>query len=268
MRFRPCIDIHNGRVKQIVGASLRDDGDRAADNFVSDKPAAAYARMYRDLGLTGGHIILLNPRESAYYEETERQALEALTAYPGGMQIGGGIRPDNAERFLNAGASHVIVTSYVFRGGRVDEERLKEMTETVGREHLVLDLSCKAVREEGALTYRIATDRWQKLTDVELCPESMRYFAKYADELLIHAVDVEGQKAGIDTVLCRMLGGFEDVPVTYAGGIAGPEDIRLLWKEGAGRVDFTVGSALDIFGGNIPMEEVLSTVRSCTDAGM
>ena len=111
MEFRPCIDIHNGKVKQIVGSSLMDNGDKARENFVSARDAVFFAKLYQRDRLKGGHVILLNPASSSYYEETKRQAIEALRAYPGGLQVGGGICPENAEEFLRAGASHVIVTS-------------------------------------------------------------------------------------------------------------------------------------------------------------
>ena len=122
MEFRPCIDIHNGKVKQIVGSSLRDAGDQASENFVSGQDAPFYARMYQSRGIRGGHIILLNAKDSPYYEETKNQALAALRAYPGGLQVGGGITDANASEFLEAGASAVIVTSFVFRDGRIDYE--------------------------------------------------------------------------------------------------------------------------------------------------
>ena len=170
MRFRPCIDIHNGKVKQIVGGSLRDEGDQARENFVAGISAADYARLYRKDGLKGGHIILLNPQTSEYYEETKSQAFAALEAAPGCWQIGGGIRAENAETFLRAGATHVIVTSYVFRGGQIDYGNLDTLVRTVGREHLVLDLSCRKRGED----YFIVTDRWQKFTDVKLTGEVLK----------------------------------------------------------------------------------------------
>lgn len=252
MRFRPCIDIHNGKVKQIVGSTLSDEGNCAKDNFVSEKSGAEYAELYKEHNLPGGHIILLNPPTSEYYEATVEQALSALSAFPGGMQLGGGITPYNAERFLDAGASHVIVTSYVFKDGLVHEDRLKEITEAVGKDRLVLDLSCKCIDGE----YFICTDRWQKVTDVKLNEATLRYFASYCDEFLIHAVDVEGKRGGIDQNLCGILSDFTDIPVTYAGGIGNLSDIHLLNLYTKGKVDFTVGSALDIFGGNLKMQEI------------
>lgn len=250
MKFRPCIDIHNGKVKQIVGGSLHDDGDRARENFVSGQDAAFYAALYRDEGLSGGHVILLNSASSPYYEATREQAVKALAAYPGGLQLGGGVCPENAAEYLDAGASHVIVTSYVFRDGQLSWENLEKMEQAVGRERLVLDLSCR--KKEGG--YYIVTDRWQKFTDVPVTLETMRELGSHCDEFLIHAVDVEGKASGIEKELAEMLSGYEERPVTYAGGVGSMEDIRLLEKAGKGRLDVTVGSALDLFGGVIPFD--------------
>lgn len=252
MRFRPCIDIHNGKVKQIVGGSLKDAGDQARENFVSEQDAAFYAALYRDAGIRGGHVILLNPESSPYFEETRKQALKALKTFPGGLQIGGGVRPDNAQQYLDAGASHVIVTSYVFREGRLCWENLEKMEREAGKEHLVLDLSCR--KKDGA--YYIVTDRWQKFTDVEVTPERMRGLGSHCDEFLIHAVDVEGKASGIETELAEILAEYGEKPVTYAGGVGCMEDIRLLKVHGRGRLDVTVGSALDLFGGGIPFCEL------------
>ena len=169
MRFRPCIDIHNGKVKQIVGGSLRDEGDSASTNFSSEKGAAFYAEMYRKDHLCGGHIILLNPASSKYYEKTKEQALDALKAYPGGLQIGGGITAENALEYLAAGASHVIVTSYVFSEGAFQRENLEKLVHTVGKKRLVLDLSCRK-KDDG---YYVVTDRWQKFTRMKVTPETL-----------------------------------------------------------------------------------------------
>ncbi|MBQ9990995.1 MAG: phosphoribosylformimino-5-aminoimidazole carboxamide ribotide isomerase [Lachnospiraceae bacterium] len=253
MKFRPCIDIHNGKVKQIVGGSLKDEGDRARENFVSGQDAAFYARLYRRHGLEGGHIILLNASESPYYEATRKQAIEALKAYPGGLQIGGGVTRENAADYLNAGAAKVIVTSYVFREGEVDFDRLKALSDEVGPEKLVLDLSCRKQGDD----YYIVTDRWQKFTRVMLNRESLELFSDYADEFLIHAVDVEGQAKGIEEGVAALLGKWGRLPMTYAGGIRTREDLRLLDRLGKGRIDFTIGSALDLFGGTLPFEEVI-----------
>ncbi|MBQ1399359.1 MAG: phosphoribosylformimino-5-aminoimidazole carboxamide ribotide isomerase [Lachnospiraceae bacterium] len=251
MRFRPCIDIHNGKVKQIVGSSLRDSGDEARENYVSERPAADYARLYREKDLPGGHIILLNREGSAFFEETRAQALSALAAWPGGMQIGGGVRADNAAAYLDAGASHVIVTSYVFREGIIDRERLEELRRAVGREHIVLDLSCRKT-ERG---YVIVTDRWQKMTDTVLDGRALEDLSAYCDEFLVHAVDAEGKQEGIEEELAALLGQASPIPATYAGGIRGAEDIARIREAGGGRVDFTVGSALDLFGGSLSFDE-------------
>ncbi|MCD8119266.1 MAG: hypothetical protein LUE29_07300 [Lachnospiraceae bacterium] len=332
MKFRPCIDIHNGKVKQIVGGSLRDAGDRARDNFVSEQDAAYYAKLYRADGLAGGHVILLNHANSPYYKEDLSQARAALAAFPGGLMIGGGINDENAGTFLRMGASHVIVTSFVFRDGKLDMEALEKMVAAVGKEHLVLDLSCRkrstahpgelseseeivtkkisggnnlpengksisdcsekyektkteddlyvkdkktgqkdtvpegktgqedAIPEEKCENgeYYIVTDRWQKFTEVAVTPKLLEELSAYCDEYLIHAVDVEGRQAGIEENLARMLGAWNGIPVTYAGGIHSMEDIRKIDEYGRGRLDFTVGSALDLFGGAIPYRSLHS----------
>ncbi len=253
MKFRPCIDIHNGRVKQIVGSSLRDEENRARDNFVSDKDADYYASMYRRDQLTGGHIIMLNPKGSEYYRENCRQADLALSAFPGGMQIGGGIDDTNAARFIQAGASHVIVTSFVFRDGKIDFKNLKKLEYEVGKEHIVLDLSC---RRKGDVYY-IVTDRWQKFTDVEISRQTLSLLSQHCSEFLIHAVDVEGKSGGIDETLTQMIGSFRDIPVTYAGGVRNLEDVEKLYRAGGGYLDITIGSALDLFGGSLKYEDVI-----------
>ena len=257
MNFRPCIDIHNGKVKQIVGSSLRDEGDTAKDNFVSSRDAVFYARMYREHGLTGGHIILLNPVDSPYYEGTRRQAIEALQGAPGILQIGGGITADNAVEFLEAGATHVIVTSYVFKNGKINYSNLKKLVDAVGKDHIVLDLSCKAA-EDG---YYIVTDRWQKMTDVRLCEETLDELSQYCDEFLVHAADVEGKQNGIEEKVAEILGSWGKIPITYAGGVKDLSDIEKLKKIGKGKVDITVGSALDIFGGPLKMENIISACQ-------
>lgn len=252
MEFRPCIDIHNGKVKQIVGGSLADLNDMAQENHVSEQDAAFFAKLYQKAGLKGGHIILLNSVNSEYYEQTREQAMSALKAYPGGMQVGGGINADNAADYLEAGASHVIVTSYVFYDGKIDYKRLKKLVKAVGREHLVLDLSCKKIGED----YRIVTDRWQNVTNEKVTLELMTQLAKFCSEFLIHAVDVEGKANGIEKELAAMLGEWEGLPITYAGGVHSYEDLDLLKKLGNNRLNVTIGSALDLFGGKLEWEEV------------
>lgn len=252
MKFRPCIDIHNGKVRQIIGGSLRDEGDAASVNFDSAKDADYYADLYRRDGLLGGHVILLNPAASSYYEETLRQAKRALEAYPKGLQIGGGVTAENGADFLDMGASHVIVTSYVFRGGEIRLEQLEHLRREVGKEHLVLDLSC---RKKGG-DYYIVTDRWQTFTNVKLTVEVLRELGAYCDEFLVHGVDVEGKASGVDVSLAAILESYMGNPVTYAGGIGSMEDLQSFEKLTGGKIDFTIGSALDIFGGTLPYDKV------------
>ncbi|WP_321992772.1 phosphoribosylformimino-5-aminoimidazole carboxamide ribotide isomerase [Marispirochaeta aestuarii] len=239
MRFRPCIDLHQGKVKQIVGGTLSDDG--AQENFVSPRDAAWYADLYKRHRLSGGHVIMLGPGNT-------EEALKALKAYPGGMQVGGGIDPENAGMFLDAGAMGVIVTSWVFREGRIDFERLEAMKKRVGRERLILDLSCRL--KDG--NYWIVTDRWSRFTLTHLNAETLEQLGDSCGEFLVHAADVEGRQQGIEDPVVALLGEASPVPATYAGGIRNLEDIDLVRTLGKGRVDFTVGSALDIFGGSLP----------------
>lgn len=252
MKFRPCIDIHNGKVKQIVGGSLADSGNTAEENFVSESGGEFYARLYKERGISGGHIILLNPAGSEYYEADKTRAFAALEEYPLGLQLGGGITAENAREFLEKGASHVIVTSYVFRDGSVDRENLKKISKTAGRDSLVIDLSC---RKRGG-DYYIVTDRWQKFTDVKLDKSALNMFAEYCSEFLVHAVDVEGKARGVEKNLAEMLGDWDGIPVTYAGGIGSYSDLDVLKAAGRGKLDFTVGSALDIFGGTLDFEKI------------
>ncbi len=252
MKFRPCIDIHNGKVKQIVGGSLTDLKDQAEENFVSEQDAAFYAQLYRKEGLQGGHVILLNGKDSPYYEATRQQALQALQAYPKGLQIGGGVNPENAQEYLEAGASHVIVTSYVFKDGEISWEKLEKMEQAAGREHLVLDLSCRKKEDK----YFVVTDRWQKFTDVPVTLELMKKLGDHCDEFLVHAVDVEGKANGVETELAELLSEYTDHPVTYAGGVGSMKDIQDLRIYGKDRLDVTVGSALDLFGGSILFSEL------------
>lgn len=256
MRFRPCIDIHNGKVKQIVGGSLTDQKDQAKENYVAEQDSTFFANLYQKKDLKGGHIILLNPVTSPYYEATKEQAVMALKAYPKGMQIGGGITRENAAFFLEQGAQKVIVTSFVFREGEINYKNLEAMVQEVGKEHLVLDLSCR--KKEGE--YYIVTDRWQKYTNVVLKEESLDFFADFCSEFLIHAVDVEGKAAGIEKEVAALLGNWGRCEATYAGGIHSYEDLEQLRTLGKGKIDFTVGSALDLFGGNLEFERIASYV--------
>jgi phosphoribosylformimino-5-aminoimidazole carboxamide ribotide isomerase len=237
--FRPCIDLHEGKVKQIVGGSLSDSGERLRTNFVSDKNAAWFAELYQRDGLKGGHVIMLGPGNDS-------EARAALAAYHGGMQIGGSINADNARGWLDAGASHVIVTSWVFRDGHVDRERLGQLVKLIGKDRLVLDLSCRG--RDGK--YFVVTDRWQKFTDVTLSAETLKEFSASCDEFLIHAVDVEGLCRGIDGALVEKLAAWSPIPATYAGGANSLNDLETVTRLGQGKVHLTIGSALDIFGGS------------------
>ncbi len=252
MEFRPCIDIHNGKVKQIIGSSLSDEKDAAKENFVSVKDGAFYAGLYQRHGLKGGHIIMLNAKDSPYYEETKKQALSALAAFPGGMQMGGGINAQNAAEYIRAGASHVIVTSYVFQSGKINMERLDELKKAVGKEHIVLDFSARKYADG----YFIMTDRWQKKSDVTVDLKLLKELETYCDEYLIHAVDVEGRNSGIERELVELLAAYDGLPVTYAGGVHSYEDLELLKKLGKNRIHVTIGSALDLFGGKLEFEKI------------
>ncbi|MBQ3513487.1 MAG: phosphoribosylformimino-5-aminoimidazole carboxamide ribotide isomerase [Lachnospiraceae bacterium] len=257
MKFRPCIDIHNGKVKQIVGGSLLDHGNQAKENFVATQDAAFYANLYKEKGLSGGHIILLNKSGTKEYDLDLEQALMALKEYPNHLQIGGGITPENAPFFLEHGASHVIVTSYVFSNGQIHFEKLDKLVSSVTKKHLVLDLSCR--KRDG--NYYIVTDRWQNFTDVVLSPETIQELSEYCDEFLIHAVDVEGKANGIEQELVSLLGSAANIPVTYAGGVGSFEDLSLLKTLGKNRLDVTIGSALNIFGGNMDFNKVCDFMK-------
>jgi phosphoribosylformimino-5-aminoimidazole carboxamide ribotide isomerase len=235
--FRPCIDLHEGKVKQIVGGTLSDAGART--NFVSEKSAAWFAELYRRDDLRGGHVIQLG-------SGNEAEARAALAAYPGGLHLGGGVNAQNARGWLDAGASHVIVTSWVFREGRVDWARLDELVKAIGKEKLVLDLSCRRRGEK----YFVVTDRWQKFTNLEVNAETLQKFSAYCAEFLIHAVDVEGLCRGIDRELVEKLGQWSPIPTTYAGGANSLADLEAVTQLGLGKIDLTIGSALDIFGGS------------------
>ncbi len=241
MKFRPCIDLHNGKVKQIVGSTLVDnDPGSLQTNFTASHPPAWFARLYRQDDLRGGHIIMLGPGNDG-------AAVEALSAWPDSMQIGGGIRADNAALWLERGASHVIVTSWVFRDGRIDEQRLRELTRQTGREKLVLDLSCRRRGDD----YYIVTDRWQNFTEEKIDEATLKDLAGYCDEFLIHGADVEGKCDGVEIELVSLLGKWVTIPTTYAGGIRNISDLDLIRTAGRGKLDATIGSALDIFGGSL-----------------
>lgn len=239
MAFRPCIDLKDGRVVQIVGGTLTAGGD-ASVNFISEKSAADYAQLYRRDSLRGGHIIMLGPGNEA-------EALAALRAFPGGLQVGGGINDQNAQTYLDAEASHVIVTSYLFENGEFSWERLETMAQAVGQDHLVVDLSCRR-GQDGE--YYVATNRWQTVTRARLDGDFIRLLEPFCDEFLVHAADVEGKQAGIDEDLVTRLGSWVEIPTTYAGGAKNLDDVARVEELSGGKVDLTIGSALDIFGGS------------------
>jgi len=242
--FRPCIDLHDGCVKQIVGGTLSDTGTGLVENYVADRPAEWFAEKYGQDRLRGGHVIKLGAGNDG-------AARAALSAFPGGLQIGGGITAQNAKEWIEAGASHVIVTSWLFDpAGVLLPDRLQQLCDTVGREQIVLDLSCRRTGNAGKPQWRVAMNRWQTLTDVEITPQSLDRLSKYAGEFLIHAADVEGLCGGIDRELVQLVGNWSGIPLTYAGGIASIDDVRLVQELSRGAVDVTVGSALDLFGGS------------------
>jgi phosphoribosylformimino-5-aminoimidazole carboxamide ribotide isomerase len=240
--FRPCIDLHEGKVKQIVGGTLGEGGalgdSGLRTNFVSDQSAASFAERYKRDDLPGGHVIMLGPNN-------DEQARAALAAYPGGLHIGGGINVQNAAWWLEAGASHIIVTSWIFQDGRLHEARLAELVKAIGKARLVIDLSCRKRDND----YFVVTDRWQKFTDLTVSPETLQKLAQSCAEFLVHAVDVEGLCLGIDRELVTKLGQCSPIPTTYAGGAKTLADLEETTRLSEGRVDLTIGSALDIFGG-------------------
>lgn len=240
--FRPCIDLRDGRVVQIVGGTLSDDPSLHAattTHHVSDLPAEWFASRYRDDSLAGGHIIMLGAGN-------ESSARRAVAAWPGGMQVGGGISVDNAHSWLNAGASHVIVTSWLFVNGELSSDRLAAMVAAVGRERLVIDLSCR--RRDGA--YWVVTDRWQRFTSLQVTADVLARLGESCAEFLVHGVDVEGLAQGIDLNLIALLAEAAPVPTTYAGGARSLDDLTTVDQLSGGRIDLTIGAALDLFGGH------------------
>jgi phosphoribosylformimino-5-aminoimidazole carboxamide ribotide isomerase len=238
--FRPCIDLHQGKVKQIVGGTLTDAGEGLQTNFVSPHGAAWFADLYRRDGLAGGHIIMLG-------SGNEAEAEAALRAWPGGMQIGGGLDDSNVLRWIEAGASQVIVTSWLFPGGSLSMERLSRLSGLVGKERLVIDLSCRR-REAG---WNVAMNRWQTVTEVRIDEALLAALSRHCAEFLIHAADVEGRQQGMDWELVELLGRISPIPTTYAGGARDVSDLDRLDRESRGRLDLSIGSALDIFGGKL-----------------
>ncbi|MDF1826341.1 MAG: phosphoribosylformimino-5-aminoimidazole carboxamide ribotide isomerase [Verrucomicrobiales bacterium] len=239
-RFRPCIDLHEGRVKQIIGGTLDSDQEKLRTNFVSDKSSAWFASLYADDKLTGGHVIKLGPGN-------DEAAQQSLAAYPQGLQVGGGITPENAESWINAGASHVIATSCLFnKEARFQPEQLSALVSAIGKKRLVIDLSCRKKDDH----WIVAMNRWQTPTDLRITHPLLDELASSCDEFLIHAADVEGLCSGIDTELVTFLGQWGKIPITYAGGARNLDDLRLVDSLSRGKVDLTIGSALDIFGGS------------------
>jgi phosphoribosylformimino-5-aminoimidazole carboxamide ribotide isomerase len=257
MRFRPCIDIHNGKVKQIVGGTLTDMMDQAKENYISNQDATWFANLYKRDNLVGGHVILLNSKDSPYYQVTKDQGTKALQVYPNGLQIGGGITAKNAQEFIDMGASHVVVTSYIFEEGSFIEYKLERLADKVGKNKVVVDLSCRKKDNK----YYVVTNRWQHFTTMELTYETMDKLANYCDEFLIHGVDVEGLSMGVEEPLVEFLGQYQresSIPITYAGGIGSLEDLERFREVTGGNLDITIGSALDIFGGPISYSQVIS----------
>jgi len=247
MKFRPCIDLHHGKVVQIVGGSLNEQQEaNLQTNFTSDKSSADFAMLYQAENLQGGHVIALGQGNDA-------AALAALKAWPSGMQYGGGVTPENAAKYMDAGASHIIVTSFVFSAGRIDFEKLAALVKVVGKKRLVLDLSCR----KRAGSFYVVTDRWQTFTEEKVDASLLETLAASCDEFLVHGVDVEGLRQGIQEDLIELLGEHCPLPVTYAGGVHQLADLDRVKQLGVGRVDLTIGSALDIFGGDVPFSAVL-----------
>lgn len=237
-RFAGCIDIHNGQVKQIVGGSLSNDEKELKTNFVATHSSSYFADLYRTNNVTGAHVIKLGPG-------CDEAAEEALKAWPGGLQVGGGITAENASSWVEKGASKVIVTSYLFPGGDLDRDRLAALEKAVGKDKLIIDLSCRRV-DDG---WVVAMDRWQRLTSYKLSKESLQDLAQHCSEFLVHAADVEGLCQGIDEELVTKLAEWSPIKVVYAGGGRNLDDLALVERLSSGKVDLTFGSALDIFGG-------------------
>ena len=247
MEFRPCIDLHEGKVKQIVGSTLGYSNKKVIENFSSEHDSSYYAKIFAKHHLTGGHVIMLG-------SNNEDAAIRALQAYPNGLQIGGGITAENAQKYIDAGASHVIVTSYIFHDGMLDMERLQKLIEAVGKEKIVLDLSCRKKLDK----WMVVTDKWTKFSDFEVNANSIQEIEQYCDELLIHAVDVEGKRSGMQEELVRDLAQWTSIPTTYAGGVRSLEDLKKFETISNGKLHVTIGSALSLFGGDLDFETVVN----------
>ena len=247
MQFRPCIDLHDGKVKQIVGSTLGYKDKEVVENFTSEHDSSYYASLFKQNNLTGGHVIMLGPGN-------EEAAIRALQAYPNGLQVGGGITADNASKYIEAGASHVIVTSYIFHDGILDNTRLEKLVQAVGKEKLVIDLSCRK-REDK---WFVVTDKWTKFSDFEVNAQSIKQIENYCDELLIHAVDVEGKRSGMQEELVSDLAQWTSIPTTYAGGVRSLDDLKKFETIADGKLHVTIGSALSIFGGDLDFNTVVA----------
>lgn len=247
MQFRPCIDLHDGKVKQIVGSTLGYLDREVVENFTSELDSSYYASLFQQNKLTGGHVIMLGPGN-------EDAAIRAIRAYPNGLQIGGGITADNATKYIVAGASHVIVTSYIFHDGILDIARLEKLVQAVGKERLVIDLSCRKRDDK----WFVVTDKWTKFSDFEVNAQSIQQIENYCDELLIHAVDVEGKRSGMQEELVRDLAQWTSIPTTYAGGVRSLEDLKKFESIASGKLHVTIGSALSIFGGDLDFQKVVT----------
>lgn len=247
LNFRPCIDLHQGKVKQIVGETLNERNENVIENFVSTYDSTYYASMFKKDHLTGGHVIMLG-------DGNQEAAVQALKEYPQGLQIGGGITAENASYYLEQGASHVIVTSYIFHNGELDEERLQKIVQEVGKDRLVIDLSCKKKDDK----WFVVTNKWTQFSNFEITPSSIKEMEKYCDEFLIHAVDVEGKRSGIQEDLVKQLADWVSIPTTYAGGARSIDDLEAFYRITNGKLDITIGSSLDIFGGDLSYRDVIT----------
>lgn len=253
MEFRPCIDIHQGKVKQIIGSTLNNENQKLKVNFVAAKDAAYFAKLYKRDDLFGGHIIMLDNSE-----QTKKETFKALESFPDGLQVGGGVTAENANEFLSKGVSQVIISSDIFTNDVLDKEKLRKLITTVGKNKIVLDLSC---RKRGNNEYFVVIDKWQAFTNLVVNVATLAMLSEYCVEFLIHGVDVEGKKQGIDEQLLKILSKFQDLPVTYAGGIKNLSNIKRIEELGEGKINFTVGSALDIFGGDLSYQAVVNYVK-------
>ncbi|KAK1751707.1 1--5-methylideneamino imidazole-4-carboxamide isomerase [Echria macrotheca] len=271
-RFRPCIDLHAGQVKQIVGGTLDSASSELKTNFISPHPPAYFARLYREHNLTGAHVIMLGPGNT-------EAAREALREWPGGLQVGGGVDEGNARGWVEAGAEKVIITSYLFPNATFSQPRLDAVLAALGgdKSKLVIDLSCRRVPFSSSSSppsttttpqntpqtnppkWVVATNKWQTLTDFPLTRETIKSLEPYCSEFLIHAADNEGLQAGIDEDLVVALGEWCSIPVTYAGGGRNLDDLERVKRLSNGQVDLTIGSALDVFGGSgVTLEECIA----------